>query len=395
MSLKLDHRDTESTANVLTSSFDLPIRSDIIVWDNTLREGEQPPGVVFTPDEKLEIARAMDAIGITHATIGFPAVSLDEKKAVIRIVKAGLKMKLSVMARLVPTDVDTAIDCGADFVGVFLPGSEVHLRDKLKISEAEGLKKVEEVIRRATDQKIRCYFAIEDCSRMPLDRIVRMFKVASDAGAEYLMIADTVGVLTPFSTFQVVKALKSMLTKPLILHFHDDLGLALANSLAGLQAGAKVVQATVNGAGERSGNTCFEELAVVLKVKYGVDLGFQLHKLNDLCQLVHKASGTTPSAHKSVTGKWCFSHESGIHVAGVLANQEAYQPFPPKLIGRSHEIIFGKHSGLQSVRHLATVHGLNPSDDTLKKVLDQIKAEAEKKQTLLSDTQILEWIRSH
>lgn len=394
MALRIECKESESTLNLLTKDFDTPISSDTLVWDNTLREGEQPPGVVFTSDEKLAIARGLSEFGIRYATIGFPAVSKEDQASFLRIAKAGLNMKLGALCRLVESDVDAAVDSGADFICLFLGGSDTHLRDKLKINEEEGLKKVEELIAYSIHKGAHPTFGIEDATRMPLPRILRMFQVAVSAGAKFLFMADTLGALTPISTYRIVKILQPLLAAPLGMHFHDDLGFALANTIAGLQAGAKVAQGTVNGAGERAGNTCLEELTMVLRLKYDLDLGFKFDRLYDLCMLVHRASGTEPSVHKSITGKWCFSHEAGIHVAGILANPETYQPYPPAMIGRYHEIVFGKHSGLQSVKYLASRKNVQvKSEDVFKEVLKKIKSAAEKKDGMVSDDQVEKWLR--
>jgi isopropylmalate/homocitrate/citramalate synthase len=393
--VRVPSRETPSTTNILTGPFEARIEQPIVLYDNTLREGEQPPGVVFTSDEKLEIAQMLDEFGMHWANIGFPAVSAEERATCERIAKAGLKrMKLAGLARMTPEDIDIAVDCGLQLIAVFLGISDTHLHDKLHISEAEALKRIEAGIRRCKERGVKCSFGAEDGSRTPIDRLLRAFQVAADAGCDYLVLADTVGVLTPSSTYQIIRVLKPLLSAPIGLHFHDDLGLALANSLAGLEAGAEMVHTTVNGVGERSGNTCTEELAVALQVKYGIDLGLKLDRLSALCDRVHRASGTEPPAHKAITGKWCFSHESGIHVAGVLANPETYQPYPPALVGRHHEIVFGKHSGVQAVTRLAEESGLSLTEPARRRVLLRIKKEAERKQGMLTEGQILEWIRA-
>jgi isopropylmalate/homocitrate/citramalate synthase len=237
-------------------------------------------------------------------------------------------------------------------------------------------------------------FALEDGSRTPLRRIVRMFQIAEQAGADYLLLADTVGVLTPASTRQVTGILTSLLSAPLGVHFHDDLGLALANTLAALEGGARLVHVTVNGVGERSGNACLEELAVLLKVKYGRDFGFKLDRTESLSRLVHRASGTEPPPHKAITGRWCFSHESGIHVAGLLAHQETYQPYAPALVGRHHEILFGKHSGAHGVEYLARANGLALSQAASRRILDRIKSESAERKGVIPDGDVLDWIRA-
>jgi isopropylmalate/homocitrate/citramalate synthase len=393
MALKLAARTVESTANVLTGAFETPLTHEIELYDNTLREGEQPPGVVFTSDEKFEIAQALDDFGVHWANVGFPATSPEEKQAVQRITKAGFKMKTAALCRLLPADIDNTVDSGVHLVSLFLGGSDVHLRDKYRFTEAEALGKIESALRRVKDLGARAAFTVEDASRTPLPRLLRMLQVAQDAGADYLKLADTVGVFTPTTCYRVTSILRSLLTRPIGIHFHDDLGLALANSLAALEAGAQLVDVTVNGVGERSGNTCLEELAIVLKLKYGRDLGLKLDRLYPLSQLVHRASDTQASAHKSIVGKWCFTHESGIHVAGILTNPETYQPFPPELIGRHHEIIFGKHSGAQGVQYLAEREKLPISESGRKTILEKIKTKAQHKQGLVSEEQILDWIR--
>ncbi len=391
--MKLSRRPTESTANVLTGQFQSPITGPIMLYDNTLREGEQPPGVVFTADEKLEIARAMDEFGVPWANVGFPAASKEEFESVHRITKAGLKMKTAALCRLADADIDQTAESGVAMIALFAGGSDTHLRDKLRWTEADAIEKIEASVRRCKERGVLASFAVEDGSRTPLTRLLKFYQVAEEAGADYLVVADTAGVLTPTSTYRIMTILKSLLKTPLGSHFHNDLGLANANTLSALEAGAEMAQVTLNGAGERSGNTCLEELVVALKVKYGRDLGLKLDKLHALCDLVHKASGTRPSEHKAITGRWCFTHESGIHVAGILANPETYQAFPPDMIGRQHEIVFGKHSGAQGLLYLAKQAGLKLSDSARKTVLARLKSHAERKQQPVTEEQILAWIK--
>ncbi len=388
-------RDEEiEVANVLTGPFEAKLTHTIELYDNTLREGEQPPGVVFTPDEKLALAQELDAIGVHWANIGFLAVSPDERRACERIAKAGLRMKLAALARLVPTDIDVTVDAGIDLVSLFVGGSDVHLKYKHEFTEAHALGMIEKGIRHAKDRGAKLVsFMPEDGSRTPLPRLLRMLQVASDAGADYLGLTDTVGVLTPSTTHQIIKVLKASFKQPIVVHFHDDLGLALANSLAAIEAGAQLIHATVNGVGERSGNAALEELAVVLRVKYGRDLGLKLDRLSALSQHVHELSGTRASEHKSITGRWCFTHEAGIHVAGILANPQTYQPFPPSLIGRQHVIAYGKHSGTQSINYAAERAGLTISDQVRKTVLERVKREAEQKTRIIDEAQVVEWLR--
>lgn len=391
--MRIDERPVPSSANVLTAPFEARIDQPIEILDTTLREGEQPPGVVFSPDQKLEIARALDDFGVHWVSVGFPAVSEEERETARRIVRGGFRFRTAALCRLVPSDVDLTVDLGVELVSLFLGGSDSHLHDKLGLSEDEALRKIETMVAYSKRRGAITSFGIEDFSRTPLPRLVRMCQAAVDAGADWLALPDTLGVLTPPSTLHIVRLLRALLGRPVMLHFHDDLGLALANSLAGLQAGAEMVHVTVNGVGERAGNTCLEELAVVLAVKYGRDLGLKLECLEELSSLVHRASGTEPPAHKAVTGRWAFTHEAGIHVAGVLATPECYQPFPPSLVGRHHEIVFGKHSGAHGIDRLAELHGLELSKEGRAEVLAKIKRAAEERLSTVDEAEVLEWIR--
>lgn len=391
--MKIDERPVPSSANVLTAAFEARIDQPIEILDTTLREGEQPPGMVFSPEQKLEIARALDDFGVHWISVGFPAVSEEERETARRLVDGGFGFRTAALCRVLPADVDLTVDLGVELVSLFLGGSDSHLHDKLGLTEDEALRKIAAVVAHSKRRGAITSFGVEDFSRTPLPRLVRMFQAAVDEGADWLALADTLGILTPASTYHVVRYLRAHLGVPVMLHFHDDLGLALANSLAGLEAGAEMVHATVNGVGERSGNTCLEELAVVLAVKYGRDLGLQLDRLWDLCGLVHRLSGTEPPPHKAVTGRWAFTHEAGIHVAGLLANPECYQPYPPALVGRHHEVVFGKHSGAKGVEHLARSHGLELSPEARKAVLAKIKRAAETRLSIVDEDEIVEWLR--
>jgi isopropylmalate/homocitrate/citramalate synthase len=391
--VRVEERPAEPSINVLTAPFDGRIEQPIELLDTTLREGEQAPGVVFSTDEKLEIARALDEVGVPWVSVGFPAVSAAERATCRRIVQAGFRFRTAALSRLLAADIDATVDAGIELVSLFLGGSDSHLFDKLHSTEAKALGMIEAAVRHAKDRGAMVGFGVEDFSRTPLPRLLRMLQVACDAGADQLTFPDTLGVLTPTSAGRILALLRALFPCPLVLHFHNDLGLALANTLAGLEAGAQMAHVTVTGIGERTGNTCLEELAVVLKVKYGRDLGLRLEKLPELCALVHRFAGTQPPDHKPVTGRWCFTHESGIHVAGILANPECYQPYPPTLIGRHHEIVFGKHSGVHGVAHLAERAGLELSEAGRKAVLERVKTEAERRKGSVAEEEVLRWVR--
>jgi methanogen homocitrate synthase len=391
--LKVTEEPGQDTANILTGDFGINLDQPIELYDNTLREGEQTPGVMFTPAEKLEIARALDAYGVHWANVGFPAVSREELAAVAAVARAGLRMKIAALARMVASDIDATADAGVDLISLFLGGSDIHLRWKHHLTEAEAISRIESSVSHAKRTGALVSFSIEDGSRTPLHRIARMFQAAEQAGADYVVLADTVGVLTPDCTAKIVHLLTSLCTVRVGVHFHDDLGLALANTLAALEAGAQMVHVTVNGIGERSGNTCLEELAVVLKVKYERDLGLHLDQTAALSRLVHRAAGTEAPSHKPVTGRWTFSHEAGIHVAGLLANPATYQPYSPALVGRGHEVHFGKHSGAHCVEYAAQANGLQLGPAEAQRVVARIKSWSNSRKGPVPEEQVLDWIR--
>ncbi|GAB4565980.1 MAG: homocitrate synthase [Haliangiales bacterium] len=382
------------TPNLFDEAFDIPIRPDVVVYDNTLRDGEQTPGMSFSARDKLEIATALDDLGISWANVGFPAISRGEYEAVEGIVSAGLKMKLAALCRLSTKDIDLTVASGVDLLAVFIPSSDTHLKHKLQMTEAEAIDKVSKYVAYAKSSGKLVSFGVEDGSRSPMPRLIRIYQAAEAAGADYLVYSDTVGVLTPLRTYAIVRTLCSALTKPFGLHFHDDLGLAHANTLAGLQAGAYMGHVTVDNLGERAGNACLCEMAVTLRVLYGLDLGLDLSKLQALSETVHRITGTEPPVSKGVTGKWTFTHESGIHVAGVLADPETYQPYPPALIGRQHQLAFGKHSGKRGVQYLAEREGVELSDEACARLLARIKEQAKEVGGPVDDQLLIEWLRA-
>lgn len=380
--------------NVLTGAFEGRIEQPLEILDTTLREGEQTPGVVFSLEEKLAIARGLDEVGVHWISAGFPAVSAEERDTMLQVARLGLKARIAALSRMVPADIDATVACGGELVSLFLGGSDSHLFHKLRLDEERAVEKIQSSVRYAKEKGALVGFGVEDFSRTPIARLLRFYSAAVEAGADQLTFPDTLGILTPTSTQRMFTFFRALFPVPLVAHFHNDLGLALANTLAALEAGASGAHVTVNGVGERTGNTCLEELALVLKLKYGRDLGFRLDRLYELSQLVHRASGTEPGRHKPVVGRYAFTHESGIHVAGMLVDRESYQPYPPEMVGREHEIVFGKHSGAQGITALADLAGLALSEAGRKAVLEQVKHEAERTHGSVPEERILEWIRA-
>ena len=380
-------------ANILTGRYARKITQRVEFYDNTLREGEQAPGVALDPGAKMEIALAMDDLGCHWANVGFPVVSEAERKGVEAIAKRGLRMQTSALCRLRSEDIAMTADTGVQMLALFIGTSDSHLRDKLRMDEDTALKAVSKGISEGKKRGVKVTLGFEDASRTPFDRLLRFIKAVEEAGADGFNIADTMGILTPEPTYQLIQELRSKTKMAVGLHFHNDLGLSLANSLAGLEAGADVVQVTVNGLGERCGNARFDQVAVALRVKYGIDCGIDLKKLVSLSELVSRLCDVPDAQNSPITGPFAFMHESGIHQAGLLASTRTYQPFPPALIGRRHELVFGKHTGTKAISYLAELAEIDLSKDHTAAILGKVKNESERTGELVSPSVVIEWMR--
>jgi isopropylmalate/homocitrate/citramalate synthase len=379
-------------ANVLTQWFQSQIHSDISLRDVTLRDGEQTPNVAFTRDEKLELARALDELGVPFISVGFPAVS-DYELETARQLTRSLKATTFALSRPLTSDIDAVARAGAQVAGLFVSLSDWHLRDKLRSTEEEVLQKIGVAVPHARKLGLRVHIGVEDGTRTPLPRLVRFIRAFEEMGCEEVDIADTVGILVPEAARKMAEVLVAFMQMRLAVHFHNDLGMATANALAALAGGAKTVDVSVAGLGERCGNTSLEELAVVLKVKYGVDLGLQLDKLPSVTAMAARFAGLSIPPNKPIVGENVFSHESGIHVAGILATPITYEPFPPALVGRRHQIIYGKHSGLTGVRYLLKREKLELDSAGEELLLARIKEAGQSKERL-TEAQVLDWARA-
>ncbi|HPJ30597.1 MAG TPA: homocitrate synthase family protein [Methanothrix sp.] len=357
---------------------------DIEVCDVTLRDGEQMPGVVFRPDEKLDIAIKLNEVGVEIIEAGFPVVSEAERRAVQDVSNLGLDSKISVLSRSVPKDVDAALDCDVDMVSVFIATSDLHLKYKLHMTCAEAVKCAFETVEYAKDHGLIVRFSAEDATRTDFELLKRLYRKAEEYNADYVSIADTVGILNPRTTFFLVSEIKREIGIPICMHCHDDLGMALANTLAAAEAGAKQLHTTVNGIGERSGNTPLEELMVALRVHYGVDR-YDTTKLTTLSKLVQSYSGVMMPKNKAVVGDNAFAHESGIHVAAVLEEPRTYELYSPEMVGSARRIIIGKHTGARALKHITKKMGYDLKRDEICLLAERVKRCSEFKRPISCD----------
>jgi methanogen homocitrate synthase len=358
-------------------SADRGLPERIVVYDTTLRDGEQMPGVRFTIEQKLEIARRLAAIGIPQIEAGFPAVSRQEHEAVRAIVKEGLGPKILVLSRLVKEDIDAAVDTGADMAMLFVATSDLHLKHKLRATKEQVRERLTGALDHARSRGIEFSFTPEDATRTEWAFQEEMLRMAVDGGASRIGIADTAGSATPEAIGMLVRRLRTLGHVPISLHLHNDFGLALANALAGIREGATHINASVSGIGERAGNVPMEQLVVALQVLYGMDLGMDMSGLTGLSRMVAEMAGIQLADHAPIVGRNAFTHESGIHVAAVLTEPSTYEPIDPGAVGNRRRFIFGKHSGRAAVRLKLQEKGLGGDEALVVKVLGQIKAHGE------------------
>ncbi len=344
-----------------------------VIYDTTLRDGEQMPGVRFSVEQKLEIAGALEEAGVPEIEAGFPAVSKEEALAV-EVVAESTSARTSALARVRRDDIDAAAEAGVERVVLFTSASELHLRYKLKMGFSEVLELSVRGVEYAKERGLRVSVSAEDATRTELERLLRLYRCAAEAGAERVHIADTAGAASPEALGRIVRAVKAELRAQVCVHCHNDFGLATANSLAGVRAGAEVVAVTVNGIGERAGNAALEEVVAALHLLYGADTGVRLERLSELSELVQRCSGVRLQPHKAVVGANAFAHESGVHVAAVLENPLTYEPYLPEVVGGRRRLVLGKHSGRRAVEAMLSSAGVPPNPELVSAVLEELKA---------------------
>ncbi len=351
---------------------------DFQICDNTLREGEQSPGVAFTPEEKMKIAELLDMIGVEVIEAGFPATSPEERRAIKNIVSMGLDADISGLCRAKEVDVDFAAECEIDWVSIFIATSDLHLRYKYRCSIQQAVDMAISALERAKEYGLKVRIAAEDATRSPRHNLELLYKNAEATGADMISVADTLGILTPFSAMELVKWVKSITSLPVAVHFHNDLGMATANTISAYECGAFQLHTSVNGIGERAGNAPLEEILVALRVVYDFER-YQTEHLKKLSIMVEDFSGIMVARNKPVVGENVFTHESGIHVSAILENPETYEPFPPDLAGMKRKFVFGKHTGRNAIKKILRAKGVDIDDLTLEKVTKKVKELGERK----------------
>jgi homocitrate synthase NifV len=356
-----------------------------MLWliDSTLRDGEQAPGVAFTPEEKICLARMLDEMGIDELEAGIPAMGDDECNVIRRISQSGLHARLSVWCRALKRDIEMAADVGAEGVHIAFPVSDIQLS-----ALGKSRKWLDDTFSQ-TVETARRYFpyvslGAQDAGRTDAVHLREFVGRAVDNGVFRVRIADTVGILTPMQTAEIVGNIRKQYPALQIdFHAHNDFGMATANAVTAWSAGADVLSVTVNGLGERAGNAALEEVLMILRQVYGVDK-YSVGKLYAVCDYVARISGRPIPEMKPVCGRWSCSHESGIHARGTIVDTLAFQAFDGAVIGRnSYEICFGKHSGRFALIDLLRRNNIDSDDENVDTILRQIKEIAQNKKKVL------------
>ncbi|MFP3201350.1 MAG: isopropylmalate synthase [Sulfolobus sp.] len=349
------------------------------IFDTTLRDGEQAPGIDLTVEQKVKIARQLARLGVDVIEAGFPAASEGEFIATKKILEeVGDQVEVIGLSRANKQDIDRTIDTGLSSIHVFIATSDIHLKYKLKMTREEVLERIYESVRYAKDHGLIVEYSPEDATRTDEEFLLKAVKTAVEAGADRINIPDTVGVMHPFKFYDLIsKVIKVTEGKIVSVHCHNDFGLATANSIAGVMAGARQVHVTVNGIGERAGNASLEEVVMALKKLLGYEVNVKTYLLYETSRLVAELTGVPVPYFKAIVGENAFGHESGIHVHGVIENPLTYEPISPEEVGNFRRIALGKHSGIHGLRKLLSEQGIELSDEELREVLKEIKKLAE------------------
>lgn len=360
----------------------------VIVEDTTLRDGEQAPGVAFSVEEKVEIARGLDRLGVPMIEVGIPAMGGDEAEAIRRIVALGLRAKLVGWNRGRKEDVEASFALGLTHVHVGLPASKELLEGGLKRDRGWLLRTMAEMVGWAKTRAAFVSLSAEDVCRADPEFLVEYARVAKGAGADRLRMSDTVGLATPERYASLVARVVEGADIPVMVHAHNDFGLAVANTLAGIRAGATYAHVTVNGIGERAGNASLEETVVALKILYGIDVGWDLKVLPELSGTVARACRQAVPPWKPIVGANVFAHESGIHVAGLLRNDRTFEPFAPEEVGGRRRLVLGKHSGSHGIEAALAERGIPIDGERARRLLPLVRRRAVEKKSAVTPEEL-------
>ena len=364
-------------------------KPQIIIDDTTLRDGEQTAGVVFSREEKIRIARMLDEIGVGELECGIPAMGREEQATVKSLVDLGLSARLITWNRAVIADIQASIDSGVQAVDISLSVSDVHIAHKLCKDRNWVKEQLKTALGFAKQHDLYVSVGGEDASRADLDFVVELMSIARSLGADRFRFCDTLGILDPFTTYDKVSYLADRVDLDLEVHTHNDLGMATANAIAGIRAGARFVNTTVNGLGERAGNAALEEVVMALKHACCIDLSIDTGRFLELSRLVGQASCRPVPEWKAVVGEKVFSHESGLHADGVIKYPGNYEGYDPAEVGLVRHMVVGKHSGSRGLQDRFGRLGINLDPAETARLLEQVPRMAQVSKRALSDLDLV------
>ncbi len=364
----------------------LEFPDEISFHDVTLRDGEQTPGIVFRREDKIRIAEALDDVGVHRIEAGMPVVSEEEFQAVRDIAHLGLNAGVFAFARLRKEDIDAALK--ADVYGVITEGPTGYpkLIKQFQWEESQVVDDALEAVEYAKGHGLYTLFFAVDSTRADFGFLSGLLKkLEKETEVDGFVLADTFGSLSPEGAKYFIKSLRREVTKPLEIHGHNDFGMATAVSIAALSAGAKVVHVSVNGIGERAGNASFEEVALALKLLYGMDLPFKFEKFYQLSKLVQELSRVPLAPNKPVVGERVFTREAGISIAGWVKYNLGSEAYLPELVGNKHGVVLGKKSGRHTIEWKLEQMNIKATEDQVARILDLVKKRSEEKKGSLTE----------
>ncbi|MBW2307782.1 MAG: hypothetical protein JRG73_12715 [Deltaproteobacteria bacterium] len=366
--------------------------SEVVVHDSTLRDGEQAPGVSFDTDEKIRIARLLDEVGVQYIEAGFPPVSEQDRTSIKAISGLGLKARITCLCRAMRSDIDMSADCGVWGIVLEVPVGYPRLMYQFEWPEQKVYDRVMDSVTYAKNEKgLGVVLFLIDTARARIQFLERLLTDAAATGCvDRIAVVDTVGAIVPEAAAWMTRKVRSWVDVPLEMHCHNDLGLGVANTIAGLMAGAQIASTTVGGLGQRAGNTPTEELVMALKVAYGVPCSMKTEKLVELSKFVQELTGYRHPAYRPIVGDNVFRWAAGIPVAALLKEPRTVEAFGPELLGREHYIELGKKAGKANITWKIEKMGLEPlSPDRVDQLVQKVKDKATEIKGTIDDDQFL------
>ncbi|HXY88138.1 MAG TPA: 2-isopropylmalate synthase [Candidatus Acidoferrales bacterium] len=347
----------------------------VTFFDTTLRDGEQTPSVSFTTEDKVIIARALDKLGVDVIEAGFPISSTGELDAVKKVAHLGLRATICGNARVLTPDIDACLNSDVGLIHVFASTSDVQLKYSMKKTREEVYEMSIDAVDYVKDHGVRCLFSAMDATRTDLQFLLRICKGVESAKVDIINIPDTVGIMAPFKMYALIRAVKNAIQAPIDVHCHNDFGLAVANSISAVEAGANQVQVTVNGIGERAGNADLAQTVMSLHSIYNIKSKIMTKYLLETSRLVERYTKINLQPNMPIVGENAFSHESGIHSRGVIARPDTFEPgiMTPEMVGHHRRLIAGKHAGKHGIKEMLKDAGFEPSEEQLTEITKRIK----------------------